>query len=65
MNETGLLLANVWCLAFSDILFDTPEEKIKYGKVYVAIITSMVVANLYIFMKRTVYAFLKEWFTKR
>ena len=29
MNETGLLLTNVWCLAFSDILFDSGEEKIK------------------------------------
>jgi hypothetical protein len=25
LNETGLLLANVWCLAFSDILFDSPQ----------------------------------------
>ena len=65
MNETGLLLANVWCLAFSDILFDSGEEKIKYGYVFVAIITIMVIANLFFFMRRTAYAFLKEWFAKR
>ena len=65
MNETGLLLVNVWCLAFSDILFDSGEEKIKYGYVFVAIITIMVIANLFFFMKRTAYVFLKEWFAKR
>ena len=65
MNETGLLLVNVWCLAFSDILFDSPEEKIKYGKVFVAIITTMIVPNLYLFVKRTAYVFFKEWYAKR
>jgi hypothetical protein len=62
MNEIGLLLANVWCLAFSDILFDSQEEKIRLSKIYVVILITMIVANLLIFIKRTPYALLKEWF---
>jgi hypothetical protein len=59
MNEIGLLLANVWCLAFSDIFFDSPEEKIRLSEIYVTILLIMIVANLYIFIKRTPYALLK------
>ena len=60
MNEFGLMMANIWCLAFSDLLFDSPKEKIKQGLVYITIIGAIVIANLFIFMKRTAFVYLKE-----
>ena len=65
MNEIGLLLANIWCLAFSDLFFDSPEEKIKLGCGFVATIAVLITVNLFFFIKRTVYVFIVERLAKR
>ena len=64
-NEVLLLGANFWCLAFSDLLFDSPKEKVKLGWVYITIIAAMIMMNLYYFFKRTAYAYVIEQLAKR
>lgn len=64
INEIGLLVANIWCLAFTDLLYDSPDEKIQQGWVYIIIIVIIISVNLFFFLKRTVYAFLKKWIIK-
>ena len=60
INEICLFVANLWCLSFSDLLFDSPEEKVKLGWIYFAIIAAMLAINLYYFFKRTVYAYVLD-----
>jgi hypothetical protein len=60
INEVLLLVANAFCLAFSDMFFDTPEEKVKLGWIYVTILAAMITTNLYYFFKRTLYAYVIE-----
>ena len=65
MNEVGLLMANIWCLAFSDLFFDSPEEKIKLSWGFVTTLAVLITANLFLFIKRTVYVFIMERLAKR
>ena len=61
MNEVGLLITNIWCLAFSDLFFDSPEEKIQQGWVFISFLGAIIIVNLFIVFKRTIYVYLKEW----
>ena len=66
INEVCLLVANLWCLAFSDINFDnSPEERVKLGWFYFFIIAAILTMNLYYFFKRSVYLPVIEWLDKR
>ena len=65
MNEVGLLMANNWCLAFSDLFFDSPEEKIKLSWGFVTTLAVLIIANLFLLFKRTVYVFIMERLAKR
>ena len=58
-------MTNVWCLAFSDLLFDSTEEKIQQGWIYITILGVIITGNLFFFMKRTAFVYLKEWMAKR
>ena len=58
-------MANIWCLAFSDLFFDSPEEKIKLGWGFVITLAVLITVNLFLFIKRTVYVLIVERLSKR
>jgi hypothetical protein len=65
LNEVFLIISNYWCVAFSDLFWDTPAKKVRQGWVYMQLLIIMIVINFIFLIKRTLIVAICTWLEKR
>jgi hypothetical protein len=64
-NESMIIAANYWQMAFSDIFLDTPLRKIDLGWFYIVLLLVLILVNFYFLFMRTVVAYIANWLKMR
>jgi hypothetical protein len=64
-NESCIIFANYWQLAFSDLFWETPIRKINLSWFYIFLLAALLFVNFYYLFKRTVVAFIIKWIWQR